>query len=143
MKHLTGFLAIVFAVMVTVMLLAPAASAQETLRVTIPFSFTINHRVLPAGSYTLTHHAVPWEPFLLLTDHSNGRVAAMLMVRMKGSDQTIDRSSLVFYSTGHKYWLTEVRFSYSHTASQVAVRPKQERTLAKNDQGSTVEIAAR
>lgn len=143
MKHPIGLLATVFAVMLTVMLLAPVASAQQTLRVTIPFAFTANHQVLPAGSYTVERQVGTWAPYLLLVNRSTGKVVGLLIVHTAGSDRTIARSSLVFHNTGHKYWLTEVHFGYSKMTSQLATQPKPEPELAKSDKDSTVEIAAR
>ena len=143
MKHPIGFLAAVFAVMLTVMLLAPVASAQQTLRVTIPFAFTANHQVLPAGSYSVERQIGTWAPYLVLVNRSTGRVIGPLIAHTTGSDQTHARSSLVFYSTGHKYWLTEVHFGYSKMTSRLATQPKPEPELAKSGKDSTIEIAAR
>ena len=143
MKHPIGLLATVFAVMLTVMLLAPVASAQQTLRVTIPFAFTANHQVLPAGSYAVERQIGTWSPYLVLVNRSTGKVVGQLMAHTTDSDRTIARSSLVFYNTGHKYWLTEVRFGYSNMTSRLAAQPTPEPSLAKAAGQQTVEIAAR
>ena len=143
MKHPIGFLAAVFAVMLTVVLLAPVASAQETLRVTIPFAFTANHQVLPAGSYVVKRQDGTWGPYLLLVNRTKGTVAAMLMAYTTVSYRTLARSSLVFHNTGHKYWLSEIRFSESNMTSQLSTQPKPEPGMAKTNPNTTVEIAAR
>lgn len=82
------------------------------------------------------------EPYLILLNRTTGKVAGILMVLTSDSYRTLARSSLVFYNTGHKYWLTEVRFAGSNIASQLSSRPEPEPGMAKASVNTTVEIAA-
>ena len=144
MKRSVKLLAAIFATLLTVMLIAPVAIAQEALRVTIPFAFTANHQVLPAGSYVVKHQDGTWGPYLLLVNRSKGTVAAMLMAYTTASHRTLAYSSLVFYNSGHKYWLSEIRFAESNMTSQLSAQPKPEPTLAKvTEHPTTIEIATR
>ncbi len=139
MKRRIGFLAVVFSAVLAVMLLAPVAFAQGASRVTIPFTFIANHQVLPAGSYTVERQS---DSYILLVNRSTGKLVG-LMARTTNSYKAVSHSSLVFYNTGHRYWLTELRFANINMTSQLATQPAPEPSLARATAKPTVEIAMR
>ena len=130
-----------FAALLTVMGIAPVASAQNIFRVTIPFAFTASHHLFPAGSYMVVRQVGKWDSYLVLTNRSNGKEGGLLMVRTTSAYPTGAHNSLIFYNSGHKYWLTEVRFESLNLTSRLAEQPKREPVLAQNSANPTVEIA--
>src|SRR5512146_151684 len=107
MKRRLALVSAIFAALFTATLLNPSATAQNA-RVNIPFEFSANRQTLPAGCYKV---ALQSESVLALVSCKTGRVAVM-MVRTTNANQTVARGSLEFYNSGHKYWLTAVRFAY-------------------------------
>lgn len=123
--------------LLTMMLYVPGAAAQNAARATIPFAFTANERMLPAGTYQVQ---LEGRSYLSLKNCETGEVLN-LMARPTEADQKVDRSKLVFHNTGHKYWLTNVQFAYTNTDTMLARQPRLEPGMAKNQTERTVEIA--
>jgi len=126
-----------FAVLLSTILIAPAASAETASRVTIPFAFSANDHVFPAGRYEVILQS---ENFLRLVSCETGRMAN-LMVRTSGANQNIANGSLLFQSVRHGYQLTQVRFANTNLESELAKQPKLEREFGRNPNGVTTEIA--
>lgn len=136
MKRRLALVTTVTAALFTAALLTPSATAQNA-RANVPFEFSANHQTLPAGCYKVTLQS---ESALALVSCKTGKVAVM-MVRTAEANQTVTRGSLEFYNSGHKYWLTAVRFAYVNMESELAAQPKPELTLAKKADQRMVEVA--
>ena len=137
MKRRFVLLGAALTTVLAMMLLLPQGSAQNAARATVPFAFTANHQTLPAGCYKVTLQS---EGYLLLTSCDTGRMVG-LMVRTTNAYRNVDHGSLVFTSTGHRFWLTDVHFAYTNMESWLATQPKSEFGLAKNPTAETVEVA--
>lgn len=134
MKRLATLVTALLAVGITTILFSPEASAQiAAVRLTIPFDFSANHQVLPAGCYTieLLSHS-----YVLLVDCTTGKVAGMLVSTTTNGKAGVE-SSAVFQKVGKSMRLTQIRFPNLQT--RLAVQPKPEREIAGI--GRKIEIA--
>ncbi len=139
MRRFQAFVHAACALLTTSILLAPCATAQNIARAKIPFEFTANQKVMPAGCYQVR---LEQRSFLYLKNCDTG-APAILLARVIETYRSGRHSSMVFYNSGHRYRLTDVYFGFTNTQVVLAKQPKFERELAKNDRGETIEIAMR
>jgi hypothetical protein len=92
-------------------LTAGSAMAQDhTVMATIPFNFTVDGHLLPAGHYTLGTQ--PSSPRILrITDWEKG--VRILTVAMPNSSEQRQANVLVFHKYGNQYFLSEIRSEIS------------------------------
>jgi len=117
---------------------APAASAQNTASVTIPFGFTANNHHLAAGSYKVQVS----DRFLTLYNVKTSRTE-ILMVRPESGRAIESQSRLTFRSNGGHYYLAQLWMAGSSTHSELVARPSRNREVAQAIQpaSQTFEIA--
>jgi hypothetical protein len=96
-------------------------SAQDTwVKANIPFDFTVNNKVLPAGTYTISSLS----PYAVEVRNVKGHIAEFRAVHDNKRSTT---PVLVFQRYGNQYFLHEI---LATNALNVAVSPsKRERTL--------------
>ena len=124
MKHITAIALFIAATFIT----AGKAIAQDyAVRATIPFSFSVNGKQLPAGNYTLGTDVT--SPRILKisdrTQHANA-----LAVAMQAEEQKHKVNQLVFHKYGDQYFLCEIRSEQSSLNVQLPTtkQEKQART---------------
>ncbi len=141
MKRQFMYLVAVFTVLFVVMLAGPAAWAQNAVRVSIPFAFSANHQVLPAGTYRVELQA---ENYIMFINCQTGKVAGLL-VRSTGSSEKIGHGSLVFWVSPSRNQLVQIKFANTNTQSDLAAPTslEREREMATGTVVRTVEIATR
>jgi hypothetical protein len=108
-------------------------SAQEhTVKANIPFDFTVNNNVLPAGTYTISSIS----PYVVQVRNVNGHIAEFSAVH--NDDQRSKTPVLIFQRYGNQYFLHEI---LAANALNVAVPPSkreqrrlQEATLRESNQ---------
>jgi hypothetical protein len=137
MKCRLAVLVAAAAAVLIMILIVPAASAQNAARATIPFAFTANHQQLPAGCYQVSLES---RSRLVLKNCDTGK-PVILMVRSTKADRTVTQSSLQFYNSGHRFWLMNVRFTYTNAESSLTAQPKPELELAVKPVNHTIEVA--
>lgn len=78
-------------------------SAQEhTVKANIPFDFTVNNNVLPAGTYTISSVS----PYAVQVRNVKGRIAEFSAVH--NDDKRSTTPVLVFQRYGNQYFLHEI-----------------------------------
>jgi hypothetical protein len=108
-------------------------SAQDHMvKANIPFDFTVNNNVLPAGTYTISSLS----PYAVQIRNVNRHVAEMSLVQ--NDDKRSTTPVLVFQRYGNQYFLHEI---LAANALNVAVPPSkreqrrlQEATLRESNQ---------
>ena len=124
MKHITAIALFIAATFIT----AGKAIAQDyAVRATIPFSFSVNGKQLPAGNYTLgTDVTTP--RILKISDRTQHTNA--LAVAMQAEEQKHKVNQLVFHKYGDQYFLCEIRSEQSSLNVQLPTtkQEKQART---------------
>lgn len=126
-KRLLSFIVAAAIVFVVAPLYVPASAAEVNCR--IPFSFTVNGKTLPAGTYTIGNS----NGALLVQGKQNGA-----FVLSTGTSRAADRSghgSVVFSRSGARYELIEV---WNSDGSGREVRP----SSRSKEERSHVEAAA-
>jgi hypothetical protein len=102
-------------------------SAQDpTVKATIPFDFTLNKKVLPAGSYIISSLS----PNAVEVRNVKGHVAELSGVR--SGDKQSTNPVLVFQKYGNQYFLSEVR-GPSSTLNVAIPRSKREQSVSRDD----------
>ncbi len=124
----------------TLLCTAAHVSAQTSASFTVPFAFSANNELVPAGSYDIQRES---SCILALHNVKTGR-RQFLMVRPNDSGLAIEtQNRLVFERYGTHAYLTQVWSSGTSVHSELIVRPKIERDLAKRipQAGSSIEVA--
>ena len=106
----------------------PAAQAGE-VRAKIPFSFTVNHKTLPPGTYNVSNNSAT----LLVSGVHDGALAitnALLGDRSTGA-------KLVFHRYGDQYILREVWMGSGN--GRVLPAPRMEREIASRSASAEFE----
>jgi hypothetical protein len=121
MKHITAIALFIAATVIT----AGKAIAQDyAVQATIPFSFSVNGKQLPAGNYTLGTDVT--SPRILKisdrTQHANA-----LAVAMPAEEQKHKVNQLVFHKYGDQYFLCEIRSEQSSLNVQLPTTKQEKR----------------
>jgi hypothetical protein len=108
-------------------------SAQEhTVKANIPFDFTVNNKVLPAGTYTISSLS----PNAVQVRNVNGHIAELSLVQ--NDDKRSKTPVLVFQRYGSQYFLHEIlaanALNVTVPASKREQRRQQEAKLQESNQ---------
>ena len=128
------------AVLAMTLVCPPAAFAQTSEPVYVPFSFTADRQVMPSGFYQVS---ILSDQYVAFIDTKSGRAEKIVMVRPETSNKIDPLGGLIFYSTGSRNILKEVRMTGSSMHSVLVVQPKREPLAAKNATETTLKIAMR
>src|ERR1700722_16237278 len=84
------------------------ASAQNQVKVNVPFSFTVGTSTMPAGSYTIRSDSGS-RNLVYLTNWGENTKAMALGITEQGNLN--EAGKLVFHRVGDQYFLSEIRCS--------------------------------
>ncbi|MDR3752043.1 MAG: hypothetical protein P4K94_11210 [Terracidiphilus sp.] len=142
MNRRLSFLAHILLTVVMFGLLATAtqAAAQTSAHVRVPFAFTANHQLVPAGYYKVELLS---DRFVAFIDVKTGMTQSILMVRPESEPAIETRSRLVFMTTGNRYYLREVKVAGTSVHSELTMQYRFAEDVAKIQlpAASTIEIA--
>ncbi|MGD0629012.1 MAG: hypothetical protein ABR987_06655 [Terracidiphilus sp.] len=132
---------LLIAVTVGLLFTATYSTAQAGATVRIPFAFTANHQIVPAGYYKVELLS---DRFLAFVDAKTGKTQTIVMVRPESGSAIETRSRLVFMTSGgNRYYLREVKVAGTSVHSNLIMQYKFEADIAKNESpaASTFEVA--
>jgi hypothetical protein len=111
--------------------LSAAAYAQTDGRATfkIPFNFTVNNQVFPAGDYTVQIQ-VNHNPQLLRIGDANARATAFVRTTAKISGASAKATKMIFRTHGDQYFLGEI-WAEGENEGHELMRSRTERELLK------------
>jgi hypothetical protein len=125
MKHITAIVLIIAAAFIT----AGKAIAQDyAVQATIPFNFTVNGKLLPAGNYTLGTD-VTSPRILKISDRTQH--ASALAMSMPAAEQKHKSNQLVFHKYGDQYFLCEIRSQESSLNVEIPTSKQEKRARAE------------
>jgi len=120
------------------------SSGTQRLIAKIPFAFTVGHKTLPAGRYTITVLNPSSDRKTLQVRSMDGRSSAIVLTTTANATVT-DNAKLVFDCYGDHYYFAQAQMAGDST-SLSAVRSKAEHVerlaLAKAKKKSVVVIVA-
>ena len=123
---------------------AQSSSNAQRLIAKIPFAFTVGHKTLPAGRYTITVLNPSSDRKTLQVRSMDGHSSAIVLTTAANATAT-DNAKLVFDCYGDHYYFAQAQMA-GDSASLAAVRSKVENAeqvaLAKSNKKSIVAIAA-
>ena len=92
--------ALTFVGVLSLLLVAGSAFAQQKIQSNVPFSFTVNKTVLPAGAYTIS--PIGTSGTLVLKGDDNKTINAMSPHAVESANPA-DRTKLVFHCYGREH----------------------------------------
>ena len=121
---------------------APKALAQTTpvAKADIPFDFVAGQRVMPAGTYEITH-----SDNLLELRATDQKAAEFLSVHAAYTVHTPSGSSLVFDRRGDKYFLRQIWTAGNHDGYEcpkTRIEKDVEKIVAQNKQDASPVVIA-
>jgi hypothetical protein len=122
--------AIALLAIATSMTTGNANAQRAVLKVNVPFSFTVNKTLLPAGSYTFVFDSML--PNTLDVEDRSKSVKARAYV-LRGSIGRGRQDRLIFHQYGGEYFLSEVGFDSASNGASLLVS-KLEREAEKTGQ---------
>jgi len=115
---------------------AREASAQNASQASIPFTFSANHKMFPAGHYRVVRES---DDHLTVLSTESG-IVSELLVRTTRSLEPSGKNSLIFLHNDRGYHLLTVRFAQGGMQTDLLVQPKPEREIAKAATGVSTEV---
>jgi hypothetical protein len=110
---------------------APAPVAAADIRANVPFSFTVNKKVLPPGTYNVSNN----NSALLIRGSSTGAVT----LGNRAESSTATSPKLVFHRYGDEYILREV---WMGSSGYQLPQTSRERELASGRSGAATATAS-
>jgi hypothetical protein len=89
---------------------APSIRAQftdVTIRVDIPFDFTVGDTTLPPGKYIITAPEPP-DPHILELRSDDGRIGVLFIANTAQATRPPEQTELVFKHIGGRYFLSQI-----------------------------------
>ncbi|MDE3188393.1 MAG: hypothetical protein KGM96_12845 [Acidobacteriota bacterium] len=113
---------------------------RKNATVTIPFAFSANHQIVPAGCYRVR---LASDRILSLVDIQTGVRLKFPMAHPEPGGSVETRGRLVFRVDGGRHVLTEVRIAGSRTRNKLSVQssPGHEPAKRSPPEGAFTEIA--
>lgn len=95
---------------------------QTQMKVNVPFEFSVNNHVMPAGNYIVQRVN---ETAVLIRSVDSRDVARVSLTEAAGGGNTLKSPSLTFAKLGDQHYLTSAWFSHDSAGRQFApVKPK-------------------
>jgi hypothetical protein len=113
------------------MLTAVSVAAQsERSKITIPFSFIVGEKTLPAGEYTVEPNRRNSDRYWLVQNRDS-RTSCLFTTMSVRANQTQEETKLVFHRYGDQYFLSQIWTPGANSGRELLM-PGLERKLAKN-----------
>lgn len=103
MKHITA-IAIAVCLLASFAVVGTVSAQDHGARATVPFSFNVGNKWLPAGTYTLTSDT--GSPNVIRIRNRDSEIAMLSLVQ--SDSRRLNRGSLVFTKYGEHYFLHEI-----------------------------------
>lgn len=100
-------LSLVVALTITSAVAPAAADSSDSIRVNVPFDFTADHSILPAGKYTIRSAGVNFNGVIRITS-DDGQATVFLLTHSAQSIQSRDETVVIFHRYGDQYFLFQV-----------------------------------
>ena len=110
------------------------AQVTDTIEADVPFDFTVNNKLVPAGHYTVKR--VDWNPGIMELRAANDRVVKVFLTEDAEISKDPKRSELLFDRIGDQYFLSRIfeegnRFGVAVQESSAERKPEKEGALEK------------
>ena len=100
-------LSLVVALTITFAVAPAAADSFGSIRVDVPFDFTVDHSIFPAGKYTIRPAGGSINDVIRITSE-DGKASGMLLTHSAQSVQSKDESVVIFHRYGDQYFIFQV-----------------------------------
>lgn len=100
-------LSLVVALTITSTVAPAAADSSSSIRVNVPFDFTADHTVLPAGKYTIQSAGVNFNGVIRITSDDD-KATVFLLTQSAQSIQSRDETVVIFHRYEDQYFLFQV-----------------------------------
>jgi hypothetical protein len=120
------------------LLVAGIGYAQDGIKVSVPFDFTVGKQSFPAGEYTVT--PIPMSLNKMLLRNRAGEVLTFIQTNPAASRERTSSAKLVFNQYGGEYFLTQI-WEAGNDFGQQLIKSSAEIEIAKAAQ-SPVQLVA-
>jgi hypothetical protein len=111
----------------------PNTYAQTTVKVTVPFNFTVGKAEMPAGTYTISRLSSS----VIEIKGSTTKKSVVSIVRSEGASSSDSTAKLVFNQYGDSYFLSQVSRGYGADVMQLTTsKLEQEQRMASTSGAS-------
>ena len=111
----------------------PNTYAQITVKVTVPFNFTVGKAEMPAGTYTISRLSSS----VIEIKGSTTKKSVVSIVRSEGASSSDSTPKLVFNQYGDSYFLSQVSRGYGADVMQLTTsKLEQEQRMASTSGAS-------
>jgi hypothetical protein len=111
MKRIAAFALYVAAALIAT---GSALAQEHAVNATVPFSFTVNGNLLPAGNYTIGSDSTRSNVLSIRNRRDKVNIWALGMINPNNGGKT---GNLLFHQYGGRYFLSEIQ--YPHSTSKV------------------------
>lgn len=111
-------LSLVVALTITSAVAPAAADTFGSIRVDVPFDFTADHSILPAGKYTIRSAGENFNGVIRITS-DDGKASVFLSSHSAQSLQSKDETVVIFHRYGDQYFLFQVWAVGDTTGSEI------------------------
>ena len=119
----------VLSLLITMSVAAVHAQSKRSI-INIPFSFTVGHKTLPAGAYTVEPNRQDSNSFWLIKS-VQGNDDVLFTTNSVWTSETQKDSKLVFNNYDGQYFLSQIWNAGDNTGRELYM-PRRERQLAKS-----------
>jgi len=117
----------------------PSTYAQTTIKVTVPFNFTVGKAEMPAGTYTISRVFSS----VIEIKGSATKKSVLSIVRSEGASDSDSTAKLVFNQYGDRYFLSQVTRGYGANVMQLPTpKLEQEQQIASISGASGQKVVA-
>ncbi|MGA8222288.1 MAG: hypothetical protein WB780_11590 [Candidatus Acidiferrales bacterium] len=132
----TKILAMAGAVLLSIVAAGECLAQSRSLEVSVPFSFEIGNKTLPAGSYRVESVSTG-SGSVTMVRNANGDVSQMLSTTATSVKSGTPAPALVFHQYGNRYFLAQIRTGDGH--AREVFPSQQEKEIARSEQ--RIEVA--
>jgi hypothetical protein len=135
-------LSLVVALTITFAAVSAAGDSFNSIRVDVPFDFTADNRILPAGKYTIRPAGQNLNGVIRI-ESEDGKSSAFLATHSAQSVQSRDETVVIFHRYGDQYFLFQIWAIGDTTGSEIA-KSSTERQAARGfeaNKGQSARVA--
>ena len=119
----------VFSLLLTLSAAAVHAQSKRTI-INVPFNFTVGHKTLPAGEYSVEPNRKESNSFWLI-QNMKGHDSVLFSTSSAWTSETQENTRLVFNNYEGQYFLSQIWNAGDNTGRELYM-PRRERQLAKS-----------
>ena len=125
--------------LVVVTAISVAAQSSRSKTTSIPFSFTVGEKTLPAGEYTVEPYRRDYS-LVWLVKSRDGQSSVLFNTNSVQTARTQKNGKLVFRNYGGQYFLSQIFPAGGNSGRELVVRRPKDVLANNNAEGDTITV---